>query len=220
MLAAVAGDLHLAVFDWAITHGLRRLPEGSPLYGTEDPAKLFAQIAELQVNGLFVLKDAAAHLTAPAVARSFRELLTRFASPGTLSTVVLVGAAVALPDELDALAIRYDLALPSAAEYRVAIAAVAEALAAGTPAVVSKGAPWAGLENHGAGWWVDIGVDPLVACLEDALFRPPEHLVQMGLRGRNWMEADYSWPQVGRQMANTYRWILHGGNKPEWVIDY
>jgi hypothetical protein len=136
VLAGVARDLRLAVFDWAVTHGLRRLPEGSPVYGTEDPAKLFAQIAELEVNGLFVLKDAAAHVAAPAVARAFRELLSRFAAPGTLSTVIMVGASVPLPEELDALAVRYDLALPSAAEYRAAIAAVAESLAANGQAAV------------------------------------------------------------------------------------
>ena len=112
VLAAVARDLHLAVFDWTVTHGLRRLPEGSPVYGTEDPARLFAQIAEFEVKGLFVLKDAAAHVAAPAVARSFRELLARFAGPGRLSTVDLRGRAVDLPAELDALAVRYDLALP------------------------------------------------------------------------------------------------------------
>ena len=95
---------------------------------------------------------------------------------------------------------------------------VAEALAAGTPAIVTKGAPWPGLEKHGAGWWVDIGVDPLVACFEDALCRSPDNLGEMGRRGRNWMEAEYSWSQVSRQMAETYRWILKGGSTPKWVI--
>jgi glycosyltransferase involved in cell wall biosynthesis len=95
---------------------------------------------------------------------------------------------------------------------------VAEALAAGTPAIVTQGAPWPGLEKHGAGWWIDIGVDPLVACLEDALCRSREDLGQMGLRGRSWMETEYSWSQVGRQMAETYRWILKGGSTPEWVM--
>ncbi|RUQ32377.1 MAG: glycosyltransferase [Candidatus Competibacteraceae bacterium] len=96
---------------------------------------------------------------------------------------------------------------------------VAEALAAGTPAIVSKGAPWAGLEQQGAGWWIDIGVDPLVACLEDALSRSPEDLAEMGQNGRSWMEAEFSWAQVGQRMAETYRWILNGGNKPNWVVE-
>ena len=97
--------------------------------------------------------------------------------------------------------------------------AVAEALAAATPAIVSKGAPWGGLEKEGAGWWIDIGIDPLVACLEDALVRPSSDLAEMGLRGRAWLAAEYSWPHVGRQMTETYRWILNGGDKPEWIIE-
>jgi glycosyltransferase involved in cell wall biosynthesis len=64
---------------------------------------------------------------------------------------------------------------------------VAEALAAGTPAIVSRGAPWAGLEANGAGWWCEIGVAPLVACLESALATPPAALREMGRRGRRWM---------------------------------
>lgn len=96
---------------------------------------------------------------------------------------------------------------------------VAEALAAETPAIVSRGAPWSELEKRGAGWWTDIGIDPLVACLEDALARPAGHLAEMGLRGRDWMAAEYSWVRVGQQMADTYRWMLEGGNEPEWVIE-
>lgn len=97
--------------------------------------------------------------------------------------------------------------------------AVAEALAARTPAIVTRGAPWAGLEQQGAGWWIDIGVDPLVACLEDALGRSTENLNDMGQRGRSWMENEFSWLHAGYKMAETYRWILNGGNKPEWVVE-
>lgn len=96
--------------------------------------------------------------------------------------------------------------------------AVAEALAAGTPAIVSKGAPWEGLLARQAGWWSDIGLDALVACLEDALARSPENLEQMGLRGRRWMEAEFSWPRIGAQMADTYRWLLDRSLPvPAWV---
>lgn len=96
---------------------------------------------------------------------------------------------------------------------------VAESLAAGTPAIVSKGAPWAGLDRHGAGWWVDIGLDPLVSCLEDALARSTDDLGEIGQRGRCWMETECSWVRVGQRMAETYRWILNGGNRPEWVTE-
>ncbi|HYA42048.1 MAG TPA: glycosyltransferase [Syntrophobacteraceae bacterium] len=94
---------------------------------------------------------------------------------------------------------------------------VAESLAAGTPAIVSKGAPWSGLEENGAGWWIEIGVDPLVACLENALSRSPGELTSMGRAGREWMMRNYSWPKIGRMMHMTYRWLLKGGETPAWV---
>jgi glycosyltransferase involved in cell wall biosynthesis len=96
---------------------------------------------------------------------------------------------------------------------------VAEALASGVPAIVSKGAPWRDLDEKAAGWWIDIGLDPLVSCLEDALAQVPDTLNEMGQRGRNWMAQEFSWVRLGRQMAETYRWILHDGPKPEWVIE-
>jgi glycosyltransferase involved in cell wall biosynthesis len=94
---------------------------------------------------------------------------------------------------------------------------VAEALAAGTPAIVTRGAPWAGLEEHGAGWWIDIGVDPLVACLDGALSRPRDELAAQGIRGREWMRQEFSWERVGAMMDQTYRWLLSGGDAPACV---
>lgn len=98
---------------------------------------------------------------------------------------------------------------------------VAEALASGTPAIVSRGAPWSELDSRKAGWWIDIGADPLVACLEQVLAEPSDALTAMGLRGRYWMEAEYSWMHVGQQMTETYRWLLEGqraNKKPDWVL--
>jgi glycosyltransferase involved in cell wall biosynthesis len=95
--------------------------------------------------------------------------------------------------------------------------AVAEALAAGTPAVVTQGAPWAGLVAHGAGWWIEMGLDPLVACLEQALSTSPQRLEEMGRAGHGWMQRDFSWQRIGRQFLATYRWLLDGGAPPEWV---
>jgi len=94
---------------------------------------------------------------------------------------------------------------------------VAESLAAGTPVIVTKGAPWGDLERERAGWWIDIGVDPLVACLEEALALPAIHLAEMGRAGREWMKRDYSWERVGMQLLFSYRWLLGGGEKPPWV---
>ena len=94
---------------------------------------------------------------------------------------------------------------------------VAEALAHGCPAVVSRGAPWAGLETEGCGWWVDNSVESLVAALDAAMHSPPEQLAAMGLRGRAWMERDYGWAAIGQKMDAAYRWLVNGGERPAWV---
>lgn len=94
---------------------------------------------------------------------------------------------------------------------------VAEALAAGTPAIVTKGAPWSGLEGQKAGWWIDIGVAPLVECLENALALSPAELDAMGRVGREWMLRDYSWERIGTQLMAAYQWLLEGGAAPQFV---
>jgi glycosyltransferase involved in cell wall biosynthesis len=98
---------------------------------------------------------------------------------------------------------------------------VAEALAAGTPAIVTKGAPWQGLETYGAGWWIDIGVDALVASLAEAMAESSDELAQRGLNGREWMIRELSWRKLGKKMDQTYQWLIAGGEHPAWVrMDY
>lgn len=94
---------------------------------------------------------------------------------------------------------------------------VAEALAHGCPAVVSRGAPWPGLEAEGCGWWVDNSVEPLAAALDAAMLLPPDQLTAMGLRGRTWMERDFGWAAVGQKMDAAYRWLVAGGVRPKWI---
>jgi glycosyltransferase involved in cell wall biosynthesis len=96
--------------------------------------------------------------------------------------------------------------------------AVAEALACGMPAIVTKGAPWQGLIDHRAGWWIDFGVDALVHALRQALTTSPDELAAMGSRGRDWMMRDFSWEVVGAKMAETYRWLGGDSPKPAWVV--
>lgn len=94
---------------------------------------------------------------------------------------------------------------------------VAEALAAGTPAIVTKGAPWKKLDETGSGWWIDIGLEPLVATLETALSQSPERLSQMGCAGRDWMLREYAWQQIGTKHTEIYNWIVNGGATPTFV---
>ncbi len=95
---------------------------------------------------------------------------------------------------------------------------VAEALAVGTPVVTTRGAPWRGVETHGAGWWVDVSSDALRETLELALALPPEQLKEMGEHGREWMRREYSWASIGEKMSETYRWLMQdNASPPAWI---
>jgi glycosyltransferase involved in cell wall biosynthesis len=94
---------------------------------------------------------------------------------------------------------------------------VAEALAAGTPAISTKGAPWSGLDSEGCGWWIDHGVEPLAAALAHAMALPREALKAMGNKGREWMVRDFAWDRVAHQMLNVYRWLVDDVERPPTV---
>lgn len=94
---------------------------------------------------------------------------------------------------------------------------VAESLARGVPAIVTKGAPWGGLAREHSGWWIDQGVEPLEAALREALAMPPEALRAMGARGRDWMRRDFGWDGIAAEMMAAYEWLLGRGERPGCV---
>jgi glycosyltransferase involved in cell wall biosynthesis len=94
---------------------------------------------------------------------------------------------------------------------------VAEALATGTPVIATKGAPWQGLEREDCGWWIDHGVEPLAATLEEAMAMGRGALQAMGEKGRAWMRRDFSWEAVAHDMLDVYSWLCSGGDVPKTV---
>ncbi len=94
---------------------------------------------------------------------------------------------------------------------------VAEALSFGTPVIATKGAPWRGLECEGCGWWIDHGVEPLVATLAEAMDMERGVLRAKGAKGRAWMKRDFSWDRVAHDMLAVYGWLSSGSEMPGTV---
>ena len=82
---------------------------------------------------------------------------------------------------------------------------VAEALAHGVPVIASKGTPWSGVEAHGCGLWVENDPATLAAAIA-RMSRMP--LGEMGERGRCWMEEEFAWETVAREMLRLYGKLL------------
>ena len=95
---------------------------------------------------------------------------------------------------------------------------IAEALACGVPVITTTGTPWQELVTHNCGWWIDIGVEPLVDALRKAISLSDKERSDMGQRGRTLVDDGYSWAKIGKDMAAAYSWILGSGPKPECVI--
>lgn len=95
---------------------------------------------------------------------------------------------------------------------------VAEALSAGVPVISTKGAPWHGLVEENCGWWIDHGVEPLINALDVAMNTNSLILTEMGSRGRVWMERDFNWKNLAREMRSVYEWLQYGGDTPSCVV--
>lgn len=95
---------------------------------------------------------------------------------------------------------------------------IAEALACGVPVITTRGTPWEDLVRHGCGWWVELGVAPLAAALEEAIGLSDEARQAMGRCGRGLVGENYTWVAAADKMVDVYQWMLGKGVKPACVV--
>lgn len=94
---------------------------------------------------------------------------------------------------------------------------VAEAMAAGMPAISTTGTPWRVLQDEGVGWWVAPDEHAIRNALVEALQRPPEALRAMGQKAALIARERFSWPMIASTMRCAYEWALMGGAPPSCI---
>lgn len=114
ILRAAGVDLYIPVHEWSVTRGLRNSARHDGTPGTEDPAKMLANLMQHEVSGIFLLLDFTRHFDDPKVCRLFREVAQAFHA--RQSTIILCGDPLVVPPELQHLVTPIDLPLPSPAE--------------------------------------------------------------------------------------------------------
>lgn len=83
--------------------------------------------------------------------------------------------------------------------------AVAEAMATGTPVVISKGIYiWEDVEQAEAGWVGDNNIDDIANLIETALQNQPERQ-RRGANAQNYALQYYSWDAIAQQMIQAYQ---------------
>jgi glycosyltransferase involved in cell wall biosynthesis len=83
---------------------------------------------------------------------------------------------------------------------------IAEAMAHGLPVITTDAAPWQGLRQHDAGQcvpWAEFG-HAMTALLRET----PAALAARGMRGRQWMEAEFTWAKPAAKLAEFYTSLI------------
>ena len=108
----VLANVWRALFRWSITEGMRRvdMDREDPAETPPDMTTTLLAIKGHDQRGIYLLLDAIPYLGYASTQRMLREILDR---RGSLDhTIVLVGARIELPPELEAMAVRFSLRLP------------------------------------------------------------------------------------------------------------
>ncbi len=95
---------------------------------------------------------------------------------------------------------------------------VAEALSNSVPVLTTTGAPWRGLIDNRAGWWIDPKKEEIKKTLIKVLKMHSDELAEFGSNGRAWMEEEFSWKNIASDMISFYKWLNNQENEvPSFV---
>ncbi len=137
ILRAVACDLNVPLYEWAITTGMA-LAGGAPMYNTQEPGQALATIHSISTDALFLLKDFHKYLDQDVVVRKLRDLTGEFAR--ARRAIIISSPVVKIPIELEKDTVRFTLGLPSGPELEQLVTRALRELAA-KHRIVSQVAP-------------------------------------------------------------------------------
>jgi AAA+ superfamily predicted ATPase len=113
LLFQIGTELEVPVYQWSVTKGLARF-HGEPIYHTDDPEQALANIALINGDAIFLLKDFARYCENDKVCRRVRELAENFRA--ARRSIVITAAAMQLPRELENDSVPFELGLPELEE--------------------------------------------------------------------------------------------------------
>jgi hypothetical protein len=111
LLLDIAAELSVPLYEWSVTTGLAKV-HGAPMYNTDNPEQALSNIALIQGDGVFLLKDFARYCDNDKICRRVRELAEKFRT--VRRSIVLTAASMQLPPDLQGDAIPFQLGLPAA----------------------------------------------------------------------------------------------------------
>jgi len=113
LLLDTAAELTVPLYTWSVTSGLAKA-HGAAIYNTDNPEQAVANIALIQGDAIFLLKDFARYCENDRVCRRLRELAEKFRAERR--SIVITAAALQLPPDLHGDSVPFQLGLPTADE--------------------------------------------------------------------------------------------------------
>jgi len=111
LLFDIASELNVALYTWSVTTGLAKF-HGAPIYNSDNPELALANLAVIQGDALFLLKDFPRYCENDKICRRLREVAEKFCTERR--SIVLTAAAMELPPDLQGDAVPFQLGLPNA----------------------------------------------------------------------------------------------------------
>ena len=81
---------------------------------------------------------------------------------------------------------------------------IAEAMAASKPVITTKGAPWPCIVEIKSGWRTDVDAEAIQQALDVAMYLSDEERIEMGKRGREYVEKHLSWDVLADDLVRMY----------------
>ena len=110
LLFDIATELSVPLYEWSVTTGLAKV-HGAPMYNTDNPDQAVSNIALIQGDAIFLLKDFARYCENDKICRRLRELAEKFRT--ARRSIVLTAASLQLPPDLEGDAVPFKLGLPA-----------------------------------------------------------------------------------------------------------
>ncbi len=96
--------------------------------------------------------------------------------------------------------------------------AIIEALACRLPVLLTPGCNFPEAVQAGAAISVNPTTEECQLGLEQLLAKSPNEIRTMGSLARKLIESRYQWDAVAQETLKLYRWLIHGGSQPEFLI--
>lgn len=124
MVTSNVRNSYRPLFRWSVTDGLQRLDiDMAPQPTNADPEQLLRHIRAVDKPGIYILLDLHPYLQNPVHVRLLKDIALR--AERLNQTLILVSHELRLPPELQALAVRFEVRLPTDEERAEIVAAVA-----------------------------------------------------------------------------------------------